>query len=211
MPVALTDEEYAKLTGGKSPLPGAAETAEAINTNDDIEDADAQRNLNWNRKRTGDAYQDLDLSLARKLDNAYAAHFQTTLSNASTIAQNIAQQAGVASQNIQASVLKVSDMAADGMWTDQMNPVTRGAGADLTGQAPVDAALASTASLTTVFDNLTTQFISAMNTQAASFMSAMNNLTATVAAQYALIAQLITNSGNAGAAGAAANPNAPKA
>lgn len=189
MPVALTDDEYAKLTGGKSTLPGAAETSEALNTNDDIEDADAQRNLNWNRKRTGDAYQDLDLSLARKLDNAYAAHFQTTLSNSSSIAQKIMQSASTASENIQAGVLKVSDVAADGMWTDQMNPVERGAGNDLSGQAPTNAALASTASIMTTMNNLTLQFTGAMG----EMVSAIVGLANSQAAQNLALAQMIQN------------------
>lgn len=166
-------------------------------------DSDMTNNWASNRKRTYDAYQHPDLEGIRQNQRVFeqsAATLQAQLAGINNISLQALQNAVKVSDKIhidaandvvseRAASRKVADMAADGMWTDQMNPVTRGAGADITGQAPVNAALASSASLDTAFTNLTAQ-----NGQlVAAFISAMNNLTNSNAAQAALIAQLIQN------------------
>ncbi len=172
------------------------------------EQTDSQTAWEVNRKRTYDAYQHPDLEgirNAQRLFEATASQSRTELAAINNVTLQALQNAVKVSDKIhidaandvvseRAASRKVADMAADGMWTDQMNPVTRGAGADLTGQAPVNASLASTASLDTVYMNLTAQ-----NGQLiGGFISMTNTLAETVA----LMAQLVSNSGNAGAAAA---------
>ena len=123
-----------------------------------------------NRKRTYDLYQDIDASQARKLDAIFAQHLANTVDTANMIGKQ---------------AVKHADVAADALWTDELNPVTRGAGNDLTGQAGVNAALASTASLNTVFNNLTAQL--------GEMVTAIVGLANSQAAQNLAIAQMIAN------------------
>ena len=138
------------------------------------ESTEAQGMRNLNRKRTYDLYQDLDVSLARKLDAAYAQHFSNTVSSADMVAKQ---------------AIRHADVAADALWTDELNPVTRAAGNDITGQAPVNDALASTASIMTTMNNLTLQFTGAMG----EMVTAIVGLANSQAAQNLALAQLIQN------------------
>ncbi len=71
-----------------------------------------------NAKRTYDAYQDLDLVAARRAQLQYDQ------------LQNVALQAlqnSVETSNIVAKqAIRHADVAADALWTDELNPVTRG-------------------------------------------------------------------------------------
>lgn len=164
------------------------------------EQTDSQTAWEVNRKRTYDAYQHPDLEgirNAQRLFEATAAQSRTELAAINNVTLQALQNAVKVSDKIhidaandvvseRSAARKVADMAADGMWTDQMNPISRGAGNDLTGQAPVNAALASTASLDAVYLNLTAQ-----NGQLiAGYISMANSLAETVA----LMAQLVQNS-----------------
>lgn len=172
--------------------------------NNSIEDSDAQRNLNWNRKRTGDAYQqrdlnalsrsqdEFDLTMSQARQQLAAVNSITTqhLQNAVVQTHKITSDAADAVVSTRAQILKHADVAADALWSDQLNPVTRGAGNDLTGQAPVNAALGSTASLYAVFGTITT----GITTLAQSIAQSNVAITNTNAAMVALLAQLVANS-----------------
>ena len=99
-------------------------------------------NIRMNKKRTYDVYQDLDIAQARKLDNIFATHLANTVNTADMISKQ---------------AIRHADVAADALWTDELNPVVRGAGDVLAGQAPVNSQGMSTASLDTVFTNITAQ------------------------------------------------------
>ena len=167
------------------------------------EQTDSQTAWEVNRKRTYDAYQQPDLEGVRQNQRIFeqsAANLQANLAAINNITVQHLQNAVATSHkanvdaadnvvSTRASVLKVGDMAADGMWTDQMNPVTRGAGNDITGQAPVNAALASTASLDAVYMNLTAQ-----NGELVTAIIGLANSVATQnTAVTAALAQLIQN------------------
>lgn len=132
--------------------------------------SDSLFNHHTNRKRTYDVYQDLDVSQARRLDAIFAQHLANTVDTANMIGKQ---------------AVKHADVAADALWTDELNPVTRGAGNDLTGQAGVNASLASTASLNTVFTNLTAQL--------GELVTAVVGLANSQVAQNLALAQLIQN------------------
>jgi hypothetical protein len=86
-----------------------------------------------NIKRTYDVYQDLDIQAARQ-----ALTEQTRLNQiASQALQNAVETANmVAKQSI-----RHADVAADALWTDELNPVSRGAGSNLTaGSVPANRA-----------------------------------------------------------------------
>ena len=80
-----------------------------------------------NAKRTYDAYQDLDLGIARRsqlqFDQIQNVALQA-LQNSVETANMVAKQA-----------IRHADVAADALWTDELNPVTRGAGSNLTAGA----------------------------------------------------------------------------
>lgn len=156
------------------------------------ETTEAQGIRNLNRKRTYDAYQDLDLNLARKLDSLFAVHLNNTIDTANMVAKNtLGSVDSVAKQAI-----RHADVAADALWTDELNPVTRAAGNDITGQAGVNSALASTASLDTVYTNLTSQ-VGLLTTQVTTLAQALAQsnvaISETNAALVAQLAQLIQN------------------
>lgn len=167
------------------------------------EQTDSQTAWQVNRKRTYDAYQEPDLAGIRQNQRIFeqsAASLQSQLAAVNNITVQALQNAVKVSDKIhidaandvvseRAAARKVADMAADGMWTDQMNPVTRGAGNDLTGQAPVNAALGSTASLYAVFGNITTGVTALAQSLAQSNVA----ITSTNAAMVALLAQLVEN------------------
>ena len=86
-----------------------------------------------NTKRTYDAYQDLDLLIARRsqlqFDQIQNVALQA-LQNSVETANMVAKQA-----------IRHADVAADALWTDELNPVTRGSGANLTaGSVPANRA-----------------------------------------------------------------------
>jgi hypothetical protein len=132
------------------------------------EQTDSQTAWEVNRKRTYDAYQDLDLQAGR----AYLKHAAQMDVLFFQAAQNSIETANMVGKQ----AIRHSDVACDALWTDELNPVTRAAGNDLTGQAPVNAALASTASLDTVYTNLTAQvgLLTTMVTTLAQSLAASN-------------------------------------
>lgn len=146
------------------------------------EQSDSQTAWEVNRKRTYDAYQDFDVQairgqhrMADKLDQISLQALQ----NAVETANMVGKQA-----------IKHADVAADALWTDELNPVTRGVGNIETGQAPVNSQLASTASLDTVFTNLTAQV--------GEMVTAIVGLANSQAAQNLAIAQMLQNAKQAG-------------
>ena len=145
------------------------------------EQTDSQTAWEVNRKRTYDEYQDIALTSARRsqvnFDQLNNVALQA-LTNSVETANMIGKQA-----------VKHADVAADALWTDELNPVTRGAGDDLAGQAPVNGALASTASIMTTMNNLTLQFTGAMG----EMVTAIVGLANSQAAQNLALAQLIQN------------------
>lgn len=139
-------------------------------------------NIRMNKKRTYDVYQDLDIAQARKLDNIFATHLANTVNTADMISKQ---------------AIRHSDVAADALWTDELNPVVRGAGDVLAGQAPVNSQGMSTASLDTVFTNITAQN--------GELVTAVIGLANSQAAQNLALAQLIQNAKQSGPAA----PTAP--
>lgn len=146
------------------------------------EQSDSQTAWEVNRKRTYDAYQDFDVQairgqhrMADKLDQISLQALQ----NAVETANMVGKQA-----------IKHADVAADALWTDELNPVTRGVGNIETGQAPVNSQLASTASLDTAFTNLTAQV--------GEMVTAIVGLANSQAAQNLAIAQMLQNAKQAG-------------
>lgn len=125
-----------------------------IRDNESIESAAAQRTDNLNRKRTYDVYQDLDVTLGRELNHAFALHAMNVVASSDKVSNVLIGHM----KDVDAQIVKHADVAMDGLWTDVVDPVTRGAGNALAGQAPVNSQLASTASLDTVFGNLTAQY-----------------------------------------------------
>ena len=173
------------------------------------EQTDSQTAWEVNRKRTYDAYQNPDLDGIRngqRFFESSAAQLQKELSAINNITLQALQNAVQTTHKIstdaandvvstRAQVLKHADVAADALWTDELNPVMRGAGADLAGQAPVNAALASTASLDTAYMNLTAQ----NGELVAAVVGLANSVGAQNAAVTALLAQMVANAGTAGA------------
>ena len=139
-------------------------------------------NIRMNKKRTYDVYQDLDIAQARKLDNIFATHLANTVNTADMISKQ---------------AIRHADVAADALWTDELNPVVRGAGDVLAGQAPVNSQGMSTASLDTVFTNITAQN--------GELVTAVIGLANSQAAQNLALAQLIQNAKQSGPAA----PTAP--
>lgn len=138
-------------------------------------------NIRMNKKRTYDSYQNLDISLVSKLDNIFATHMANIVDTSNQ-------------SNKQA--IKHADVAMDGLWTDVLNPVTQGAGNVLTGQAPVNSQLSSTASLDTVFNNLSAQLatlVTGFVTQAQALAQSNAQMVANNAAMVAALAQLVQN------------------
>ena len=86
-----------------------------------------QRVTYANIKRTYDVYQDLDIQAARQ-----ALTEQTRLNQIATQAlQNAVETANmVAKQSV-----RHADIAADALWTDELNPVVRASGANITAGA----------------------------------------------------------------------------
>ena len=169
-----------------NPIPAAVPNsgdADFQNTNEDnAGDLSEQiAMIRLNKKRTYDTYQDLDLSLARKMDAIFAQHLANTVDTANMIGKQ---------------AVKHADVAADALWTDELNPVVRGAGDVLAGQSPVNSQLSSTASLDVVFNNLSAQLgtlITGYVTQAQSLAQSNVAITNANAAMVALLAQLIQN------------------
>ena len=200
-------------------VPDTQEDFENQSQNNAIEDSDAQRNLNWNRKRTGDAYQQRDLNaLSRSQDefDATMSNARVQISQVNAISQQALMNAVKLSDKVhvdaandvvsdRAMARKHADVAANAMWDNALNPVTQGAGNDLTGQAPVNAALASTASLVTVLTNLSAQVASLVTgnvTLGQALAQSNASLAASNAALAAQLSQLTQNAkqGNASAA-----------
>jgi|SRR5579871_4331471 len=112
-----TDESFknANATGG-----------EAHNEN--------QRVTYANIKRTYDVYQDLDVQAARQ------SLVETTRLN--QIASQALQNAVETANMVGKQAIRHADVAADALWTDELNPVTRGAGSNITaGSVPANRAI----------------------------------------------------------------------
>lgn len=125
------------------------------------ETTEAQGMRNLNRKRTYDAYQDLDLALTRKLDDIFAIHLSNTVDTANSVAKQ---------------AIRHADVACDALWTDELNPTMHGAEAVMAGQAPVNSQLASTASLDTVYTNITSQVLAQMGTLTTTLVGLANSV-----------------------------------
>jgi RNA 3'-terminal phosphate cyclase len=92
-----------------------------------------QRVTYANIKRTYDVYQDLDIQAARQ-----AQVEQTRLNQ---IANQALQNAVETANMVGKQAIRHADVAADALWTDELNPVTRGSGANLTaGSVPANRA-----------------------------------------------------------------------
>lgn len=157
------------------------------------EQTDSQTAWEVNRKRTYDAYQDFDIQALRAQQGMNAKLDQISiqaLQNAVETANMVGKQA-----------IKHADVAADALWTDELNPVTRGVGNVETGQAPVNSQLASTASLDVAFNNLSAQLatlVTGFVTQAQALAQSNAQMVANNAAIVAALAQLVQNSKQAG-------------
>src|SRR5512142_543148 len=80
-----------------------------------------------NAKRTSDLYQDLDTVAARQ------RHTETAQLN--NVALQALQNAVETANLVGKQAIRHADVAADALWTDELNPVTRGAGSNLTAGA----------------------------------------------------------------------------
>jgi len=80
-----------------------------------------------NAKRTYDAYQDLDLVLARRS--------QLQFDQLQNVALQALQNSVETSNMVAKQAVRHADVAADALWTDELNPVTRGTGSNLTAGA----------------------------------------------------------------------------
>lgn len=137
--------------------------------------------IRMNKKRTADLYQDLDISQARRLDAIFSTHLANTVNTADMISKQ---------------AIRHSDVAADALWTDELNPVVRGAGDVLAGQAPVNSQGMSTASLDAIFTNLSSQvatLITGNVTMAQALAQSNAQMVADNAAMVAALAQLVQN------------------
>ena len=165
------------------PLPDTQvpDTQEDFENNSQVnaaETTEAQGIRNINRKRTYDVYQDFDVqaqrSNQRTLDRFEQLAFQA-MQNSIETANMVGKQA-----------IRHADVATDALWTDELNPTMHGAEAVMAGQAPVNTQLASTASIDTVFTNLTAQV--------GELVTAVIGLANSQAAQNLAIAQMLQNS-----------------
>jgi len=195
-------------------VPDTQETFENRSQENAEEASDSQTAWEVNRKRTYDAYQHPDLDGIRSAQRFFetsAAQLQRELASINNVtlqalqnAVTVTHKANVdAADNVastRAQVLKHADVAADALWTDELNPVARGAGDVLRGQAPVNAQLASTGSIDTVFTNLTAQ----TGVLITGFVTLAQSLANSNAAITALLAQMTQNAKQGGAAPAAA-------
>jgi hypothetical protein len=123
------------------------------------------------------------------------------LQNAVTVTHKANVDAADNVVSTRAQALKHSDVAMDGLWTDQLNPVTRGAGNDLTGEAPVNAKLAGVAGLDTAFTNLSAQngqLVAGYVTMAQALSTSNAAITANLAGLTAALAQMVENMKQAG-------------
>lgn len=175
-------------------VPDTQEDFENLSQTNATERSDSQTAWDVNRKRTYDVYQQFDVEsyrqshrLAEKLDNIAVQALQNSVETA-----NLAGK----------QALRHADVAADALWTDELNPTMHGAEAVMAGQAPVNSQLSSTASLDAVYTNLTAQ-LGTMTTQvvglAQAIMQSNVAITNTNAAMVALLAQLVQNAKQGGA------------
>lgn len=178
------------MADNQQPTPAQTGPSPAFPVGDDFsndsernagEQTDSQTAWEVNRKRTYDVYQHMDLELFRdrsglhaKLDNIAVQALQNSVETANMVGKQ---------------AVKHADVAADALWTDELNPVTKGAGNVLTGQSPVNAQLSSTGSIETVFGNLATAIVGLAQTVSQANVAITN----TNAAMVALLAQLVTN------------------
>jgi hypothetical protein len=151
------------------------------------EQTDSQTAWEVNRKRTYDVYQDFDVQAVR--------HFHNNAAKLDALSIQAMQNAIETANMVGKQAVKHADVAADALWTDELNPVVRGAGDVLAGQSPVNSQLSSTASLDTVFTNLTAQ----NGELVAAVIGLANSTAAQNAAVTALLAQMVSNAGTAGA------------
>lgn len=157
--------------GDQIPDARVQDTQEDFENNSQVnaaETTEAQGMRNLNRKRTYDAYQDLDLNQTRRLDAIFAQHLANTVDTANMVSKQ---------------ALRHADVATDALWTDELNPTMHGAEAVMAGQAPVNSQMASTATVDTVFTNLTAQI--------GEMVTAIVGLANSQAAQNLAIAQML--------------------
>ena len=145
------------------------------------EQTDSQTAWEVNRKRTYDVYQDFDVQAVR----AYHHHAADLDRLSIQAMQNSIETANMVAKQ----AVRHADVAADALWTDELNPTMHGAEAVMAGQAPVNSQLASTASLDTAFTNLTAQ----NGELVAAVVGLANSQAAQNAAVTALLAQMVAN------------------
>jgi hypothetical protein len=130
-------------------VPDTQETFENLSQGNGQERSDSQTAWEVNRKRTYDVYQDFDVQAVRA--------YHKNADKLDTLALQAMQNAIETANMVGKQAVRHADVAADALWTDELNPVMHGTEAVLAGQAPVNSQLASTASLDTVYMNLTAQ------------------------------------------------------
>ena len=113
---------------------GTDETFKNANATGSEAHNENQRVTYANIKRTYDVYQDLDIQAARQ-----SLIEQTRLNQiASQALQNAVETANMVGKQ----AIRHADVAADALWTDELNPVTRGAGSNITaGSVPANRAI----------------------------------------------------------------------
>ncbi len=184
------------------------------------EGSDSQTAWEVNRKRTYDVYQHAEMEAihdARQFLSGVRSQTQKELSainnltlqalnNAVTTVHKINTDAADNVASTRAQVLKHADVAMDGLWTDQLNPVERGAGNALSGQAPVNAMGASTGTLDTIFTNISAQngqLVTGYVTLAQALAQANVNISQSQAAIMATMAEMVNFLKGGGAKAAA--------
>lgn len=170
-------------------VPDTQEDFENLSQRNAGEQTDSQTAWEVNRKRTYDVYQDFDVQAVR----SYHKHADKL----DTLAIQAMQNSIETSNMVAKQAIRHADVAADALWTDELNPTMHGAEAVMAGQAPVNSQLASTVSLDTAFTNITSQVIGQMGdlvTQIVGLANAvMQNQVALAASNAALVAALTGN------------------
>lgn len=150
------------------------------------ERSEGQTAWNVNRKRTYDVYQDFDVQALRG--------FHRNIERLELLGIQAMQNAIETANMVGKQAIRHSDVAADALWTDELNPTMHGAEAVMAGQAPVNSQLASTASLDSVFTNLTAQ----TGELVTGIIGLANSVATQNAAVTALLAQMVLNAKQAG-------------
>lgn len=156
------------LEDNARPLPDTQvpDTQEFFENNSQVNAA----NVTLNSKRTFDEYQDIALTSARRS--------QSNFDQLNNVALQALQNAVETSNMIGKQAVKHADVAADALWTDELNPLMRGA-AGAVAAVPGVAAGGVAATIPASSD--------------ARIVATIGDLTAQVAALAAVVAQIVQN------------------